>query len=147
MNDTETFRQIMRNTGRRPVECQRCREQYRTPRLATPDDILRLIEKGYADKLAISCWMVGVVTGKLPAPIPMVQAKQTENGCVFFRDGLCELHGQGLKPTEGKLSHHVPSPENFIFEFSLAWNVAREWNHPANLEKVLKVFVIMSGRN
>ncbi|MDR2915753.1 MAG: hypothetical protein LBV74_13115 [Tannerella sp.] len=148
-SDMETFKQIMHNTGRRRSECQcgRCKDQCRTPCLGTPGDILRLIDKGYAGKLAISCWMVGMAVGKLSIPIPMVQARRTENGCIFFRDGLCELHDLGLKPTEGKLSHHVPKPENFIFEFSLVWNVAREWIRPANLEKILKVFVIMSDRN
>ncbi len=149
MNDIEIFKKIMSNTGRYQTECQcqKCKDQCRTPCLGTPDDILRLIEKGYADRLSISYWAVGMVIGKLPAPIPMVQAKQTENGCAFFQNGLCELHELGLKPTEGKLSHHVLKLENYIFEFSLVWNVAREWIRPSNLEKVLKIFVVMSIGN
>ena len=149
MNNTEIFQNIMYNTGRSQTECQcqKCKEQCRTPCLGTPDDILQLIKKGYADKLAITYWAVGMTVGKLSAPIPMVQIKRTENGCIFFRDGLCELHDSGLKPTEGKLSHHTIKLENCIFEISLVWHVASEWIRLSNLEKILKAFVIMSIKN
>ena len=72
-------------------------------------------------------WGVGLVTGHLPYAIRMVQARQVNGYCTFFRNGLCELHDAGLKPTEGKLSHHTITRENFKFGHSLSWNVAREW--------------------
>ncbi len=27
-------------------------------------------------------------------------------GCTFWKNGLCELHSLGLKPSQGKLAHH-----------------------------------------
>lgn len=139
------FDKIKKNTGRKEVECscELCQKQCKVPCLGTPDDILRLLEAGYRDKLSVSYWMVGLLLGKLPAKVPMVQAIQTEQGCVFFKDGLCELHSLGLKPTEGKLSHHELRLDNFIFELSLGWNVAKEWIDVKNFSKVIRVFFLM----
>lgn len=139
------FDKIKKSTGRKEVECscELCQKQCKVPCLGTPDDILRLLEAGYRDKLSVSYWMVGLLLGKLPARVPMVQAIQTEQGCVFFKDGLCELHSTGLKPTEGKLSHHELKLDNFIFELSLSWNVAREWVDIKNFSKVIRIFFLM----
>ena len=62
-----------------------------------------------------SRWAVGLLLGKIPYIVPMVQAKQEAGGCTFFQDGLCELHAAGLKPTEGRLSHHTITMENLKF--------------------------------
>lgn len=70
----------------------------------------------------------------------MVQAIQTASGCIFFHDGLCELHNAGLKPTEGKLSHHSIKQENYQFKKSLSWNVAKKWLDEDNRETISKVF-------
>ncbi|MDR2002668.1 MAG: hypothetical protein LBQ74_06525 [Prevotella sp.] len=81
---------------------------------------------------------------KLPLPIPMVQIIQAENGCVFFKDGLCELHNLGLKPTEGKLSHHNIRLDNYIFELSIGWNVTKEWVDMCNYNKAIRIFFLMA---
>jgi hypothetical protein len=143
--ENTAIQKIMDNTGRKPTECNcsQCKSQCKTPCLGTPDDILRLIDAGYTDKLAFTQWAVGLFIGKLPFSIPMVQAIQTDKGCVFFRDGLCELHDSGLKPTEGRLSYHNIKLENYIFELSLPWNVAKEWLDENNRTKILKIFIIM----
>jgi len=136
---------IKKKTGRYEVECncKLCQRQCKKPCLGTPDDVLKLLEAGYRDKLAFSQWMVGVILGKFPLPIPMVQVKRTEDGCVFFRDGLCELHVPGLKPTEGRLSHHDIRLDNLIFELSISWSVAREWVDMHNYNKVIRIFFLM----
>lgn len=43
--------------------------------------------------------------GVINRPIPMVQPLFNEETgyCVFFKDGLCELHDKKLKPIEGKI--------------------------------------------
>ncbi|MBF0648683.1 hypothetical protein IR083_07610 [Dysgonomonas sp. GY75] len=140
-----TLNRIINRTGRRETECncELCQRQCKIPCLGTPDDILKLLEAGYRDKLSFSQWMVGVMLGKFPLPVPMVQACRTEEGCVFFKDGLCELHALGLKPAEGKLSHHSTRLDNFIFESSISWNVAREWLDMCNYKKVIRIFFLM----
>nr|DAI76531.1 MAG TPA: hypothetical protein [Caudoviricetes sp.] len=137
-----TFQKIIRRTGRKPVECkcQACVNQCRTPCLGTPEDIMRLIEAGYTGKLAVTGWSVGLVLGRIDRIIPMVQPLKANNGfCVFHKDGLCELHDLGLKPTEGKLSHHSIKADNTNFRKSLSYNVAKEWEDPANRELIDKI--------
>lgn len=137
------LQKIIRRTGRKPsaCKCRACRNQCRTPCLGTPDDILHLIEAGHQDKLAVTYWCVGMFLGRLNYPIVMVQAVTTAEGwCIFHHDGLCELHDKGLKPTEGRLSHHSPSLENYSFSKSLAYNVAKEWLDEDNLPVIETIF-------
>lgn len=129
--EESTFRYIMQKSGRRPTECicEKCKSQCRTPCLGTPEDINRLIEAGYWNRLEFSMWMVGMIMGLIDRPIKMFQPRLEDNGwCTFRReDGLCELHDKGLKPTEGKLSHHSIKEDNYNPRKSLAWLVAKEW--------------------
>lgn len=143
-----SLQRIMRKTGRKPIECkcQKCKQQCKTPCLGTPEDILRLIKAGYKERLAITHWWVGIARGKLDFPVIMIQARQEENGyCTFFHDGLCELHDLGLKPTEGRLSHHSITKENFKFGKSLSWNVAKEWMDMRNGEIVEEIIRYMTS--
>lgn len=136
------LQKIIRKTGRKPsvCKCEACRNQCRTPCLGTPDDILRLMDAGYTDKLAVTYWCVGMFLGRLDYPIMMVQAVTTDEGwCVFHHEGLCELHDKGLKPAEGRLSHHSISKENYSFSKSLAYHVAKEWLEEKNLPVIEKI--------
>lgn len=125
-----TFSYIMRKSGRKPINCQceKCQSQCKSPCLGTPEDILKLIKAGYGDRLAPTEWWAGVIMGVCKEPIYMIQPIREKNGyCTFFHDGKCELHDLGLKPTEGKLSHHSIRVDNFVPKKSLAWLVAKEW--------------------
>lgn len=143
-----SLQRIMRKTGRKPIECkcQKCKQQCKTPCLGTPEDILRIINAGYKERLAITHWWVGIARGKLDFPVIMIQARQEENGyCTFYHDGLCELHDLGLKPTEGRLSHHSITKENFKFGKSLSWNVAKEWMDMRNGDTVQEIIRHMTS--
>ncbi len=135
---------IIRETGREPVNCSchKCQNQCRrAPCLGTPADILRLIDAGYADKLAPTEWATGLFIGKLNHTIKMIQVKKFNHGCAFFENGLCQLHDLNLKPTEGRLSHHTIMQENFDFDKSLTWQVAKTWESDESKRDVLKVFL------
>lgn len=137
------LQKIVRKTGRKPSECkcQACKNQCRTPCLGTPQDILKLIEAGYIENLKPTYWCVGLVLGKLDYSIAMVQAIQTDQGwCIFHKEGLCQLHNLGLKPTEGRLSHHEIKSENYVFSKGLAYNVAKEWLSKENVPLVQEIF-------
>lgn len=137
-----TLEKIIRKSGREPVNCNcpACQGQcMRAPCLGTPEDILKLIDAGYADKLAPTEWATGLFLGKLSFTVKMIQIKRTVHGCVFFKNSLCELHDLNLKPTEGRLSHHTIKAENFDFDKSLTWQVAQTWLEEENLYDVLKV--------
>lgn len=125
-----TLHYIMRKSGRKPCECScdKCKSQCHTPCLGTPEDIERLIKAGYGDRLALTEWAAGVLMGLCDEPIQMIQARLEENGwCTFYHDGKCELHDKGLKPTEGRLSHHSLKRDNYNPKKSLSWLIAKEW--------------------
>ncbi|MCC8153099.1 MAG: hypothetical protein LIP01_02105 [Tannerellaceae bacterium] len=135
------FQKIIRKTGRKPIscKCQECKKQCKVPCLGTPEDIERLIDAGYGDKVAVMSWDVAKLLGRKEDPVYMVQAISTDNGCIFFENGLCILHDQGLKPTEGKLSHHSQTLENWEFSKSVSWQVAKEWLDSANARTVGRI--------
>lgn len=133
---------IMRKTGRKisQCKCSLCKKQCRTPCLGTPEDIERIIDAGYKSHLAVTYWGAGIVLGVIDRPILMVQIKDKDNsGCSFFKNGLCELHDKGLKPTEGKLSHHTLSLDNFNPKKSIAWHVAKEWLDEDNADIIYRI--------
>jgi hypothetical protein len=115
--------------------------------LGTPQDIFRLIEAGYKERLAPTEWLVGIIMGVIDTSIPMIQAKQEGDLCTFYKDGLCELHDAGLKPTEGRLSHHSIRLDNFKPSKSIAYNVAKEWLNEENVDCILKICEAMESDN
>lgn len=100
----------------------------RTPCLGTPHDILALIDAGYIDQLCYTEWAAGIVLGFTKKTIPMIQIKSYKGACVFYHDGKCDLHESGLKPTEGKLSHHDVTLRELLPQYNLSYQVAKEWN-------------------
>lgn len=132
---------IIRKTGRKPCECKCaiCKQQCHTPCLGTPQDIERLIDSGYVEKLELTFWMVGMMMGVIGFPVPMLQARKENGYCIFFHDGLCELHDKGLKPTEGRLSYHSTKTDNFKPSKSISWNVAKEWLNEDNIDVINRV--------
>ena len=126
------FEKISRKTGRKQTacKCEQCKSQCRvSPCLGTPQDIIKLIKAGYKDRLAVTDWLTGFIMKAEPGPVVMLQAiyDEKKKACTFFNNGLCELHDLGLKPTEGKLSHHSTKPDNFDFKKSINYTVAKTW--------------------
>lgn len=136
----EVFQKIARQTGRKPLECHcdKCKAMCHTPCLGTPQDILALIDAGYADKLCYTEWAVGVILGFTPDIMAMVQIKEEGDWCVFYHDGLCELHDKGLKPTEGRLASHEAYPRELNPMYNLTFQVAKEWNDD-NLDVIKEI--------
>lgn len=73
----------------------------------------------------------------------MVQIK-TKNGnrdgsCVFYNDGKCELHENGLKPTEGRLAHHEVSAIELRPEYNITYQAAIEWTKIENYDIINEI--------
>lgn len=136
------LQRIIRKTGHKPIQCKckLCQQQCHTPCLGTPQDILKLIKAGYADRLSWSDWTVGIIMGVTDHVVGMVQATVNVEWCTFFNNGLCELHDKGLKPTEGRLSHHSTQIENFLPKKSISWNVAKEWEDEDNAPVLQEIY-------
>lgn len=147
MTREEVFNRIANRIGKQPISCncEKCRQMcQRTPCLGTPQDILAIIEAGYVDKVCYTEWAAGMYLGHIARPIPMVQIKSisvgTKDGCcVFFHDGKCDLHESGLKPTEGRLSHHEVSVRELRKENNLTYQVAIEWCKEENLDIIREI--------
>lgn len=148
------LQRIIMKTGRKPIECKchLCKRQCHTPCLGTPQDILRLMDAGYIDRLKPTMWAAGMMMGLTKAPVPLIQAECVDGAfggiidlgvnshCTFQReDGLCELHDKGLKPTEGRLSHHSTKIDNLKPTKSISWAVVQEWLDPQNADVVAEV--------
>lgn len=105
-------------------DCDKCSRMCTAPCCGTIEDMQNLIDAGYGNRLMLDDWpddndiikpaMKGHEGGKAPWDV------RTEEGCTFWKDGKCELHQSGLKPTQGKLAHHdndyfqLKEIENFI---------------------------------
>lgn len=126
-----TFQKISRKTGKKHTncKCKQCKSQCVHPCLGTPDDMIRIIEAGYQDRIMFILWTGARDMGVHPTDIPMLtpMMDNEKKACTFFTDGLCELHSMGLKPTEGKLSHHSTQLSTFDRTRSIGWAVAKEW--------------------
>ena len=137
-----TIAKIIRKTGRKPTfcKCVNCKNQCLTCScLGTPDDIEKIIDAGYGDSIMPTDWAAGIVMGVTKDVIEMYQLKFTKTGCIMFENGLCKLHDKGLKPTEGKLSHHTHKIDTFNAKKSLSWAVAKEWLRPENKETIMRI--------
>lgn len=118
--------------------CEHCKNMCKVPCIGTPRDIEAIIDAGYADKLAMTKWMVGKIYANEP-PIDMIQPL-SENGWCLFRkpDGLCELHDLGLKPTEGVLASC--KEKNIEYKDSVLRAVAHEWVRDENFFDIMRCF-------
>lgn len=136
-----SLQRVMKVSGRVPVQCSCsiCKRQCHTPCLGTPDDIERIIDAGYVDRLELTNWAAGILLGVTNVVVPMIQPVAGKEYCAFFENGLCILHDRGLKPTEGRLSHHTIKKDNFNPFMNLAWNIAKEWMMTDNVEVISRV--------
>lgn len=126
-----TFQKISRKTGKKPsnCKCELCKRQCIHPCLGTPEDMLRILGAGYQNRVMFIKWAGALNMGVHDSDIPMLTPLLDEQkfACTFFTDGLCELHALGLKPTEGRLSHHSTAITTFNPKKSIGWAVAKEW--------------------
>lgn len=119
MKKETTFERIVRKSGMKPIscKCQLCKSQCKVPCKGTPEDMIKIIAAGYADRvMKIDFQGVQIIT-------PLYD--KNKQSCTFFTNGLCELHESGLKPTEGKLSYHTT--ETFNYKKSISRFVMQEW--------------------
>lgn len=122
--------------------CGTCRGMCeRAPCIATPQDILRMINAGLAPMLRMSTWapfgpetaidMIAIDGGRdiIDQPTP----------CPFLRAGRCSLHESGLKPTEGKRASCQHSQDDAA---RLLAAVAGTWILPRNRRLVKHLFAL-----
>lgn len=96
-------------------DCEKCSFMCHAPCCGTPEDMQKLIDAGYAKRL-----MLDDLPGGPDCIKPALKGYEgiqspwdvaSREGCTFWKDGKCELHSLGLKPIQGKLSHHALNRE------------------------------------
>lgn len=127
-----TFEKIIRKSGQKPTscKCQKCKTCcQKAPGLGTPEEIRKLVNAGYVNRLMITAYAFPVVLGIHPEPVTVIAPEfdQEKGACTFFENGLCILHDQGLKPMECRLAHHTGDLAGKIPKKSVGWLVAKEW--------------------
>jgi hypothetical protein len=143
----KTFDKIVRKTGKKPVscKCETCKVQCRkAPCIGTPEDIEKIINADgrYYYLLADSVWASGVPFGI--APKDFIAPLMLKDGCGFFVNGLCILHDLGLKPTEGRLSHHTAERPR-RFQDTINYHVASTWT-PEEYERIKGLLEAKNGK-
>jgi hypothetical protein len=96
-------------------DCKKCSSMCHAPCCGTPDDIEKLMNAGYGNRLMYDN-LEGGETMLKPAlkgyeGIRSPWETSNEEGCTFWKEGKCELHDLGLKPSQGKLAHHSLTTE------------------------------------
>lgn len=97
-------------------DCEKCSSMCHAPCCGTPDDMEALMDAGYGNRLMYD----GLIGGEkmLKPALKGYEGKDTPwetasvEGCTFWKEGKCELHSLGLKPSLGKLAIHDQSKED-----------------------------------
>jgi hypothetical protein len=116
-------------------KCETCTLMCTRPCWGTPDDILRLIRKGYGDKLMLD-WYYGetpleddililcpALRGHEGIEAPFVPA--SPRGCTFWKNRLCSLHNKSLKPSEGKYASCQGHGGQLHRDIAMTWKTRR----------------------
>lgn len=92
--------------------CTKCQSMCKTPCIGTPDEIMKIAQAGFGDRLAMSTWAAGMILGTHEKPVDLIAPlyDKRKGACSFFKDGLCELHDLGLKPKEGRYASCKEDP-------------------------------------
>jgi hypothetical protein len=105
----------------------------------TPDEARSLIRRGFGKQLARYKFNPHNDDQSVIAPKTVghdeILDSTTVGGCVFHKDGLCELHELGLKPLEGRLAHHTREPTHIRLHVLRQWAGKRYQRVAAALEK------------
>jgi len=89
--------------------CEDCRFMCRVPCWPFPHEAVRLIRRGYGQRLRTMQWHLNE---EKSARIlrPLFTGGDLDDARCVLQDpetGLCELHDLGMKPFEGRIAHHA----------------------------------------
>lgn len=99
-----------------PVECDCdfCRIMCHAPCIGSVEDLEKIIDAGFADRLCFDDLPSIIDAGDFLKPALKGNEggrsewnTSSDEGCTFWKNGKCELHDKNLKPILGQLSHHT----------------------------------------
>lgn len=129
---------------RSECSCGTCVQMCKTaPCIGTPQDMLNLINAGYRDRLALTRWAAGKKYGFPELHIVAPIFDDNRGACTFLdKNGLCELHTRGLKPTEGKIATCSVDQVD-PGKYPPNWVVAATWEIPSSVKTVMLVYTAL----
>jgi hypothetical protein len=141
---------IRQVTGLQPVACacHKCSALCkRAPCLATPAEILHLINCGHSYRIQPVRFCRGTKYDLDLTPIAMYGLRMDTGkpGCTFLNNGLCDLHYTGLKPIEGRLAH-CQLTETPAGKLPLDLAVALTWTFPHNDKTIILIQRALASR-
>src|SRR6266540_363153 len=107
-------------------ECLACRELCeRVPCMGTPQEIAAIIANGHAeaDQLVVSTNNDPSLDFTVVKPRGAHATGPTQGTCVFYKEGKCVLHDEGLKPVEGRVAIHGKNNPRLLYH-----HLKRSWN-------------------
>lgn len=114
--------------------CAACQFDCQMPCWGTPSDVQALIDAGYGARLTLELWTKTPKVEFLTPALKGFEGKRAPRtpysraGCTFWTDArLCEVHDAGLKPLEGKMSHHHPALKKVDGMKLRRW-IAEQWD-------------------
>jgi len=128
------------NMAPNECSCTICQQMCKRPCWGTPEDAKKLIDAGYSHRLMRDYWGERDENARQDIYILSPALKgyeghkapfypRSSEGCTFWKDGLCELHDLGLKPTEGKLSTCKPDENEDEDEIGLHEEIYLTWKN------------------
>lgn len=115
-------------------DCEKCQNMCKGPCCGSIEDMKKIIEAGYGDRL-----MLDDVPGPLNQQDELKPALKgyegkvapwhlsSEEGCTFWKKGKCELHESGLKPIGGKVAIHSDECPTAMEELDFTKVFEDEW--------------------
>ena len=119
-------------------KCSACRMACMvSPCFGTPEDMQKLIDAGYQDRLLPTIYMNPETLEEYPVIAPIgINFVGALHRCTFLDSDMnCELHDKNLKPTEGKLAYHGRDEEQNV---NLRIMICNTWNSLKGVEIVRK---------
>ncbi len=114
-----------------PCSCDVCRSFCVRPGWWTVQEAARAIAAGYGKHMMLELSperTFGVLSPAFRGCEGTFAFQEfAQNGCCFYRDGLCALHGTGLEPLECRFCHHERMGEGQVCHAALE----RDWRSPA----------------
>ncbi len=127
-----------------PCSCSVCRAYCSRPGWWTVSEAERAVAAGYAGRMMLEMApdrSFGVLSPAFRGCEENFALQEyAENGCTFYRDGLCQLYGTGFEPLECRFCHHTRQGLGRRCHADLE----REWSGEAG-QRLVSRWIVLTG--
>jgi hypothetical protein len=121
-----------------PCSCDICKSYCNRPGWWTVQEASKALEAGYGKRMMLEMAPEGTFSILSPAfkgnEVNFALEVFANQGCTFFKDGLCELFGTGHEPLECRFCHHDRKGEGIKCHTDLE----AEWKTPEAKRLIVK---------